>query len=297
MAENPPYGIEFSYYLKENYPSKAAKRKEKEKEIEKAEGIVSVPEWEVLEAEKNELKPAIWLFITNDKGKVLRKLKAKNNKGFNRISWDLSTTSTATLTKKNMDSKQQGYTAGPGTYTAQLFKQLDGKYIALDQKITFKVKPLNKGSLTGSSPDAVIAHQIAIQNIRNKTNDLFSDLNDTKENVGLMLKAYEKAPSSKESLHLSLLQYRTEILDLAQKFGGSKVRSEVGAKKEYPTIRSYIWSAGGGATYGATAAHKKYLAYANKMYIDLETQLKTIQGNLTPLTKQLQEIGAPKIKD
>jgi hypothetical protein len=86
-------------------------------------------------------------------------------------------------------------------------------------------------------------------------------------------------------------------LSLAQQLEGSKVRSEVGAKNEYPSIRSYIWSASGGSTYGPTPSHKKYLVSANKMYNELSTKLKNIQDALVPLADQLKEIGAPQIKN
>ncbi|MGD1839988.1 MAG: WD40/YVTN/BNR-like repeat-containing protein [Thermonemataceae bacterium] len=57
VADNPPYGVEFTYYLKDNYKSKKAKRGEKEKEAEKEEETVGVPDWKVLEEEKKEIPP------------------------------------------------------------------------------------------------------------------------------------------------------------------------------------------------------------------------------------------------
>ena len=55
------------------------------------------------------------------------------------------------------------------------------------------------------------------------------------------------------------LKTRIDILTLEQKINGSKARSEVGEKDEYPTIWNYLWSASGSSnsTYGPTSTHKK----------------------------------------
>ena len=48
LGSGEQFGVEFTYYLKDGYQSKAAQRKEQEKEIEKDNGTVGVPEWSVL---------------------------------------------------------------------------------------------------------------------------------------------------------------------------------------------------------------------------------------------------------
>jgi photosystem II stability/assembly factor-like uncharacterized protein len=298
VADNPPYGIEFSFYLKDSFKSKEEKRKDREKKIEKNNGTIGIPDWNVLEDEKKEIAPNVWLFIYNSKGETIRKIKAENKKGFNRVNWGLLTESTFTLNPKNLNSKRTGYEVGPGDYSGQLFKQVEGKYVTLSDKVSFKVKqPITKGSLKGSSPSEVVDHWEAIQTFRNKIGDLANDLNDAKKTLNVMLKAYDKATSSNEILHESLLKHRNQLLDLEQQLNGSKARSEVGAKKEFPTIWDYIWSASAETTYGPTASHKKYLGYANKMYTDLYAKLKTIKDGLTPLSEQLKQIGAPMIKN
>ena len=47
-----------------------------------------MPEWAVLEEEKKEIPPNVCLFIYDTEGNILRKIKANNKKGFNRITWD-----------------------------------------------------------------------------------------------------------------------------------------------------------------------------------------------------------------
>jgi photosystem II stability/assembly factor-like uncharacterized protein len=297
VADNPAYGVEFTFYLKDKYQSKKDVRKEAEKKTEKANGTVAVPEWKVLEEEKKELEPKVWLFIYGQDGQILRKLKAKNAKGFNRLAWNLSTESTGVITPKNMKSKASGYSVGPGTYSAQLQKQIEGKYTVLSDKISFTVKPFTKGALAGNTSDVVIDFGKKMNELSAKAGELSIEMNSTKNEINLMLKAYDRANSTDESLHADLLKLRSQLLDLEQKMSGSKARSEVGEKNEYPTLWSYLWAAyGSNTTYGPTKSHEQSLANANKIYEGLMASLKDIQSALEPMDSKLIKIGAPKIK-
>lgn len=297
VADNPPYGVEFTYYLKDNYKSKEEKRKEEEKEIEKEGGTVGVPEWSVLEDEKKEIEPRVWLFVYDSEDNILRKLRVTNSKGLHRISWDLRTAPIQTISKENMSSKRLGYQVGPGDYTAQLFKQIQGSYTAIGEKVSFEVKQLNKGALDGSTPDVVVEHWTKIAKIRAKTGDLNTDLKDTKSTIDIMLKSYDRAPKTDESLHKQLLDLRDQVLDLSQQVGGSKTRSEVGEKNEYPTIGGYVWHASSlGSTYGPTKGQLKSLQHADTLLKEMTNKLKDIKDSLAPLEQKLEAIGAPKVK-
>lgn len=297
VADNPPYGVEFTYHLKEGYKSKEAKRKEKEKELEKAGTVVGVPEWSVLEEEKKEVKPQVWLFVYAEDGTILRKVKASNSKGFHRVSWDLSTESTATISSDKLHRNWGGHQVGPGNYSAQLFKQIDGSYSAIGEKVTFTVAQFGKGSLDGSSPEAVVAHWKNVQVVRDAIGDLRSDLKDTKKKVDAMLESYDRATSSDVQLQQQLLDLRDQLLDLSQKVGGSKARSEVGEKSEYRTMGDYIWHASNsGSTYGPTESQLKSLGHAKTLLSESSDTLKTIQDAATLLESKLNGIGAPKVR-
>ena len=90
---------------------------------------------------------------------------------------------------------------------------------------------------------------------------------------------------------------RKEILELEQKIGGSKVRSEIGEQNEYPRMRDYLWAASGSSTYGPTEMHKQSLANAEKIFIEIEIKLIKIEEMISPLLIQLKKISAPAIKD
>jgi hypothetical protein len=224
-------------------------------------------------------------------------MKGSNTKGIHRMSWNFLTASTATISIKNINSKRRGNMVGPGMYTAQIFKKIAGKYSAIGNNVSFEVKQFHKNSLEGSSADKVVAHWEKIASISVKTSDLERDIKETKNGIQIMLKAYDKAKLSDESLLEALLKSRDQILALEQEFGGSKARSEVGEKNEYPTLRNYIRSASSyGTTYGPTKAQLSYFNNANKLFNIMTNKLDALRELIAPFEKRLEKIGAPKIK-
>lgn len=297
VADNPPFGVEFTYYLKDKILSQKRSREKEEKKFEKENKIIEIPDWKILESEKKEINPAIWIFIYSNNN-IIRKVKADNKKGFNRINWDLSSESTSIISSKNFNKEESGYMVNPGDYSAQLFKQVAGKFISISEKIAFNVKQLTKSSIKGSSVSMISEFRDELRNLRDQANNLSNNIKDLKTNINMMLKAYERGSSLDENLHSSLLNNRNKILDLQKDLGGSQVRKEIGEENEYPSMWSYLWSASGGAnsTYGPTQTHKKSLETANKIFLELKIIYVNIEMSVKPMTEQLKNVGAPKIK-
>jgi hypothetical protein len=114
-----------------------------------------------------------------------------------------------------------------------------------------------------------------------------------------MLKAYERGKGLDGKLQSDLLNARAKCLDLQQKTNGSKSRSEIGEKNEYPTIWTYLWAASGSAnsTYGPTKSHKKSLTIANKIFNELTLELNAIKNLVNPLKNKMETISAPLIRN
>ena len=297
IAENPPFGVEFTYYLNEEILSQKKIREKKEKKAEEENEIIEIPDWKILETEEKEINPAIWVFIYSENN-IIRKVKAKNKKGFSRVSWNLSSESKSLISSENFNNDEAGYMVNPGKYSAKLFKQVAGEFISISEKITFNVEQLNKSSIKGNPIAITSEFNDKIYNLRDNANDLSNNIKDLKTKISVMLKAYERATSLNKNLHFSLLNNRTKILDLQEKLGGSKVRKEIGEENEYPSMWSYLLSASSGSnsTYGPTKTHKESLESANKIFFELKNNFKNIEKDIKPLEEQLNKIGAPKIK-
>jgi hypothetical protein len=138
-----------------------------------------------------------------------------------------------------------------------------------------------------------------LYSIRAKANDFSAEMKDVNTTINLMLKSYEKATSLDEKLQFSILKLREKCLNLEQEINGSKVRSEIGEKNEYPTLWTYLWAASGSAnsSYGPTKSHKKSLDIASAMLSELESKLNSIKKSIEPNLKDLNKIGAPSVKE
>ena len=297
VADNPPFGIEFTYYLNEKILSKKKIREKNEKKSEKENQIIEVPDWEILENEKKEINPAIWIFIYSDKN-IIKKVRAKNKKGLSRVNWNLSSKSQSTISKKNFNKEESGSMVNPGEYSAQLFKQIEGEYISISDKKTFKVDQISEGALEGVSIEQISQFRQKLNNLRNDGNNLSNDIKDLKVKINMMLKAYKRGELLDKKLHSTLLENRIKIMTLLENLGGSQARKEIGEENEFPSMWSYLWSASSGAnsSYGPTKTHEKSLETANKIFMDIENDYKEIYEAIKPLDSKLEKIGAPGIR-
>jgi len=152
VADNPPFGAVFTYYLPKGLQTKKEQRKAKEKENRSA--AVAVPDWEVLDAELAESKPQVWLVVKNDKGEIIRRLEAPVKKGFHRVAWDLKypTPNVVKLVPDpapDFGAPPSGFMAAPGSYSVSMAQEIDGVITPLSEPQSFEVKQLRKGFTIG----------------------------------------------------------------------------------------------------------------------------------------------------
>ena len=295
IAENPPFGVEFTYYLKEKYLSNKELRLKKEKENEEQKIDIEVPKWEILENEKKQIEPFIWIFIY-DEEKIIKKIKVTNNKGFCRANWDLKRESQNIISNKNYKKNTKGIIVKPGKYSAQLFKQINGIYSAISAKVNFKIKPLYKDLKNINSS---IDYWQKVDILSNKCYNLSSNIKDLKNQIELLYIAYERAQLTNTEIQKSIVNLRDKIFKLELKMNGSKVRSEIGEKNEYPTLWTYLWAARGSSnsSYGPTQTHKSSFEYANLLFTEINEKYVVCKKSSENLMKELDKLRAPQIKN
>ena len=295
VAENPPFGAQITYFLEEKYLSSKEIRIKQENQNEKDDVSVSVPAWETLDAENNEISPKVWIFIYNDEEKIITKIKAKNKAGINRINWNLTADPNTTIRQENMNKNSRGILVSPGNYYAEIFKQVDGKFISISNREKIKVKPLNNNN---QDYKIIVDYWNKINILRNQANDLFYEITELEKKTNLLLKSYERAEYVDSILHIELLDARMNILKLKQKMNGSKSRDEVGEEDEYPTIWTYLWSANGSSrsTYGPTMSHREYFNHASDIFNQLNNQYLELNTDIDKIIKKFNLINSPKIR-
>lgn len=300
VADNPPFGAEFTYFLKEKYTTLEDTRKAAEKDKIKNNEEVPFPGWDALEKEKNELKPNIWLYITDKSGNVIQRVKASNSKGVHRVTWDLSTISMSAITTSNIDRNHKGSMAAPGKYEGQLMKEINGVYTPISEKVTVEVVPLRKGALEGAAPNETADFWKEVEIMYGKVAALNTTFDNAQKRLDLMMKAYERSPKLNAELNQSMLDLKKKMIELEYVLSGSQARREVGEKNPYPTIRDYLGVARTGtssSTYGPTPTHKKCFVNAQTLYEEARKKVEQIRTvDLPAIEKQLVNLGAPWIE-
>ena len=297
LAPNPAFGAEFTYYLKEAYTTRKAARQKAEKERQTAGQPLSFPGWEAVETELREADPKVWLFISDASGQVLRRVAATNNAGFQRVAWDLSTTTQGLVTKENKDRDAKGPLAAPGTYYAQLFKQIEGALQPISERLSFEVKPLREGALPGASPAEVASYAQEVDALSARIQAFEQRMQAVRKQSELMQAAYLRARQPDDALHRDLLALHQGLEALDLELNGSKARNEVGQKQARHSLREYFGmaSSGSGAlSYGPTATQRACFGYAANMLEGAEQRLQQASSQINGLSARLREIGAPE---
>ena len=302
-AKNPPFGAEFTYYLKEDYKTSKAIRQEAEKKLSKDNLDIPFPGWDSLEIERTQLKPVVWVVVKDKDGKVVRKISGPATRGFHRINWDLRYPSTHALNLSDklpeFEKLPTGFMAAPGSYSAILYKQIDGAISQLSEPVTFEVVPLYEGHLKGASATDVAVFWRELETF----NKLFSAtnivLNNAEKRVKAMQVALAQSHSDSGDLYDQLVELRTSLLKLESAAYGNRSKQEVGINED-PTVRDRLSVAQTGnmnSTYGPTALHLENFRIAKEQFDAIQTELKVMVDEKIPsMEKALEAAGAPWIE-
>jgi hypothetical protein len=132
-ADNPPYGAQFTYYLKDEIKTRKQQRRDAEKEAEKKKAEVSYPGLADLRAEGEEEAPALLLTVADASGRAVRTFTGPLTKGIHRVSWNLRGHAAALPNARPAEvdddlfyEEPAGPLVMPGRYTVALSKRVDG---------------------------------------------------------------------------------------------------------------------------------------------------------------------------
>ena len=161
-APNPPFGANFTYYLKDDLPSLTEQRIERESpRIEDGEDT-PFPSFETITAELQETEPTIWLTVRDSDGNVVRRLKGPAKKGFHRVNWNLRyPQQSAVAVDDSLEEEPSGFLVTPGAYTVSLSQRVRGQTTELVGPQTFTVKPLREGALPRQADAAEFWAEVA----------------------------------------------------------------------------------------------------------------------------------------
>ncbi len=154
ITKNPPFGAEFTYYLKESIITEKAQRQKKDSELFKKDEKIKVNTWEEDRIENLEETPYLLFVIKNNDGEIVRKLTAEANEGINRIYWDLKYAFPTPIpsTIKEFDPFKEvkgGLFVPAGEYNVCMYSSKNSELEKLTDQVNFSVKGLEINKFDG----------------------------------------------------------------------------------------------------------------------------------------------------
>jgi len=302
QAPNPPFGANFTYYVKDIPQTLKQQRLKKEKELFKKSEPIPQPTREELQKEKNETGPYLVFTIKNKTGDVVRKIYKPAAKGFHRANWNLRYLSPSPVQLKKgkfnpMKNGENGMLALPGQYTVALSLFHDGKEKPLAGPITFTAKVLHNTTLPDKDRQALDTFfgemsnlwrttsgaQKYLKSLRNKTAYIQQAIQIT-NGAGLDMK--NKAQAIKEEIEkINFLFYGTPA-----KASFEEVPPE--AMPLMKRINDAIY-ASWQSTSAPTAMQKMNLKIVKEAMPGVLARIKKVDEQLKALGKELNTLKAP----
>ncbi|MEJ2583903.1 MAG: glycosyl hydrolase [Robiginitalea sp.] len=152
VADNPPFGAVFTYYLNTIPRTEKATRRDAEKSLRKSGSDIPFPGWEQLQKESVEGDPKVLLLVRDSSGNPVRWINGIAEKGLHRTSWDLRYSAPDPIDFRKPDfvppwaETPKGPLAAPGSYSVTLYTLQDGVLEAQGNPREFRVKPVDQHS-------------------------------------------------------------------------------------------------------------------------------------------------------
>jgi photosystem II stability/assembly factor-like uncharacterized protein len=301
VADNPPFGAVFTYYLAEGSRTIAEVRRELEKGRIEAGDDTPYPGWDDLRRERREREPAVILTVRDDAGNVVRRVTGPASAGFHRVAWDLRYPPTDAVTGPEPQGGEDffddgsGFLAAPGTYTVTMERRAGGDTRTLGQSQTFEVRPMTEGTLSGASPAERTAFVRRFGDVQGLASALDARLDELRNRAGAMAWAVERSNLADSAIDASIERVRNGLDDLAMELSGDPLRGDYGQ----PTVHSiqdylgHVFLGNRFSLYGPTPSHLRSLEVAENGLRSLRESMEEAEKVLERLEEQMDAAGVP----
>ncbi len=301
LAENPPFGAVFTYYLAEDLESLKDARQKTEKVLKKDGKDTPVPAWSELEKERREEAPLVLLTVRDAEGEIVRRLTGPVKKGFHRVAWDLRYPDVRAIGYKapfGPPNSKDSFLATPGTYSVTLSTRKDGVVSQLAGPETFDVVRLREGALKGSTPQEMVAFMQRVGRIQGAVTGAQQALGEAFKATDALRTALERsriAPGA--ALDLELRQLKKALFEIQEKLAGDPQPKRAIGEATVPSVMRRLGiaiMASRNSTYGPTATHKRSVEIAETQFRTLRAELsRLIDTELPALRQRMAEAGVP----
>ena len=269
-APNPPYGVTFTYHLKDSLKTKKGERKKKEMKLKAAGKDIPFPSWEDFRAEDREESGRVYMTIRDDKGVAIRRLNASSSKGMHRSQWDYRHAGPGT------GRLSRGPVALPGKYTVEIHKFDQGKETELIAATPFVIEPLGFAEMKTIDRNAIMAFVKKAQLLGKKVSKVQETLSKAQEDLSDLIGEIKQDPQADQAQLVGLRKLQLELMDIGEIFGGDPTRSrrnESALPGLSSRLRTMMFGAMGSSE-GPTATHRSQYTIVEKQLAEAEKRLR-----------------------
>ena len=300
-APNPPFGAAITYYLKDEILTRKNARQRAEKETIKKGADVFYPTWEELQAEDREEDPAVVLTVSDEAGRVVRRITGPVTAGFHRVAWDLrypvaQPTQLKPAEVEPWSEPRQGPLASPGTYSVTLAKRVADVTTPLAGPVSVTAEPLLASTLPPADRALLLEFESKTARLQRAVLGAVEIASETQTRINHLKKALPDTPGADPRLLDDLAALETRLKDLLVSLSGDTVR----AKRNEPTppsITDRVQQIVGGhwsATSAPTGTHRQNYAIASAEFGEVLGRLRVlVEQDLKKLENAAEAAGAP----
>lgn len=302
QASNPAVAATFTYYYNADFKSKKDLRIEAEEKLSKDGKDVPYPSYDVLKAEADEESTYLIFTIQNERGDVIRKLKASAKKGVQRLMWDFryAASSPININPTPNDNvfapNDVGQLVAPGTYTVSISKYGEGVITQLVGPEKFNVKALPGTTLPASNKPALVEWQRKADALKRSIQGASQILGDANNRVRHMREGLLLVRGDQQALTTDIKNIETKLKSITKRMNGDNVAGQLDIDSP-PSITSRLFSAiydGYSSTSEPTTTMKEQLQLAGSAFAEVLAQLKSVYENdIKALETKLEAAGAP----
>lgn len=234
MADNPPFGAVFTYYLKDALKSKKVLRQEADAAAAKAGRDASFPPWDALKAEDREEEPTIVLEVSDAQGQRVRRLTGPTAAGVHRVAWDLRYQPVDAVTgpaykfdpEFPFSSPPPAPWALPGTYTVRMYARVDGALKSLSEPVTVTVQDADgAGARQSPRTPATLATDLRTADLRRAVLGASALIEETQATLVFLKRAIDDTPTADSSLIRRVRVLETQLRDAQEALRGDATKS------------------------------------------------------------------------
>jgi photosystem II stability/assembly factor-like uncharacterized protein len=305
VAPNPPYGAVFTYYLKDKYKTLKEIRQEAEKKAAKEHGsaypTLPYPTKDQLREEAEEQAPAIWLTVRDESGNVVRQIAGTNEKGINRVAWDLRYPAT-TLPPVQPDEiaaifelQPTGTLAMPGTYTVQLSRKVRDQWTDLSQPQKFRVYTEAEMGINPESLAELHKFQRKLARLDRAAAAAVAYGNEMNAHLASIQRALSQTAADTRQLRQEADGIDRELIKLMISLRGDQALSAMNEQVPESIVSRIRGIAGEErmSSSAPSATHTAQYEIASSEFADVLKQLKALAGRFDTLQQQVERAGAP----